>query len=93
MFVHQRLDVTTDHGVTNCVDVRDVLKNSGQVLAVFQGHSHQNDLNDIDGIYYCTLVAMVEGSGLENSGASLLELHDDGTIHVTGFRKQKSYDW
>ncbi|MCX7400728.1 MAG: metallophosphoesterase [Planctomycetales bacterium] len=93
VFVHQRLDVTTDHGVTNCVDVRDVLKNSGQVLAVFQGHSHQNDLNDIDGIYYCTLVAMVEGSGLENSGASLLELHDDGTIHVTGFRKQKSYDW
>ena len=63
------------------------------MLAVFQGHSHQNDLKDIDGIHYCTLVAMVEGSGLENSGASVLELHDDGTIHVTGFRKQKSYDW
>ena len=40
-----------------------------------------------------TIFAMVEGSGLENSGASVLELHDDGTIHVTGFRKQKSYDW
>ena len=93
VFVHQRLDVTTDHGVKNCVDVRDILKNSGHVLAVFQGHSHQNDLKDIDGIHYCTLVAMVEGSGLENSGASVLELHDDGTIHVTGFRKQKSYDW
>ncbi len=38
-------------------------------------------------------LAMVEGSGPENSGASVLELHDDGTIHVTGFRKQKSYDW
>jgi alkaline phosphatase len=63
------------------------------VLAVFQGHSHQNDLKDIDGIHYCTLVAMVEGSGLENNGASVLELHDDGMIHVTGFRKQKSYDW
>jgi alkaline phosphatase len=93
VFVHQRLDVTTDHGVNNCVEVRDILKNSGHVLAVFQGHSHQNDLKDIDGIHYCTLVAMVEGSGPENSGASVLELHDDGTIHVTGFTKQKSYDW
>ena len=26
VFVHQRLDVTTDHGVKNCVDVRDILK-------------------------------------------------------------------
>ena len=93
VFIHQRLDVTTDHGVENCVEVRSILKDSGRVLAVFQGHSHQNDLKDIDGIHYCTLVAMVEGSGLENSGASVLELHDDGTIHVTGFRKQKSYDW
>ncbi len=93
VFAHQRLDVTTDHGVENCVEVRSILKDSGRVLAVFQGHSHQNDLKDIDGIHYCTLVAMVEGSGLENSGASVLQLHDDGTIHVTGFRKQKSYDW
>ena len=93
VFAHQRLDVTTDHGVKNCVEVRSILKDSGHVLAVFQGHSHQNDLKDIDGIHYCTLVAMVEGSGLANSGASVLQLHDDGTIHVTGFRKQKSYDW
>ena len=93
VFAHQRLDVATDHGLKNGVDVRSILKDSGRVLAVFQGHSHQNDLKDIDGIHYCTLVAMVEGSGLENSGASVLELHDNGTIHVTGFRKQKSYDW
>lgn len=93
VFAHQRLDVTTDHGVKNCVEVRNILKESGRVQAVFQGHSHQNDLKDIDGIHYCTLVAMVEGSGLANNGASVLELHNDGTIHVTGFRKQKSYDW
>lgn len=93
VFAHQRLDVTTDHGVKNCVEVRGILKESGRILAVFQGHSHQNELKDIDGIHYCTLVAMVEGSGPENSGASVLELHDDGTMHVTGFRRQKSYDW
>lgn len=93
VFAHQRLDVGNDHGVKNCADVRSILKDSGHVLAVFQGHSHQNDLKDIDGIHYCTLIAMVEGSGLENSGASLLELHSDGMIHLTGFKKQKTYDW
>ncbi|MFN9977156.1 MAG: alkaline phosphatase, partial [Phycisphaerae bacterium] len=66
---------------------------SGKVLAVFQGHSHQNDLEEIGGIHYCTLVAMVEGSGVENNGYSLMEIEPTGTIRLTGFRTQKSYDW
>ena len=60
-FAHQRLDVSTDHGVKNCSDVRRILEGSGKVRVVFQGHSHQNDLKDIAGIHYLTLVAMVEG--------------------------------
>lgn len=93
VFAHQRLDVSNDHGVRNNSQVRSVLESSGRVLAVFQGHSHQNELNEIGGIYYCTLVAMVEGSGADNSGYSLLELWTDGTIRVSGFRKQASYRW
>lgn len=93
VFAHQRLDVSNNHGVKNNADVRKVLEASGRVLAVFQGHSHQNDLKDIGGIHYCTLVAMVEGSGAENNGYSLMEIEPNGTIHVTGLRKQKSYDW
>jgi len=93
VFAHQRLDVSTDHGVKNCPEVRSVFEDSGKVLAVFQGHSHQNDLNDIGGIHYCTLVAMVEGSGAENSGYSVMEIAPDGTIRLTGFRKQKEYEW
>ncbi len=93
VFAHQRLDVSTNHGVKNNAVVREILASSGNVLAVFQGHSHQNDLKEIDGIYYCTLVAMVEGSGKENSGYSLMEIEPDGTIHLTGFRKQRSHDW
>jgi alkaline phosphatase len=93
VFVHQRLDVRNDYGVKNADQVRQVLEGSGKVLAVFQGHSHKNDLKDINGIHYCTLVAMVEGSGAENNGFSLMDVFDGGTIRLTGFRKQSSYDW
>jgi predicted phosphodiesterase len=93
VFAHQRLDVSNDHGVKNNVAVRRILESSGNVLAVFQGHSHQNDLTEIGGIHYCTLVAMVEGSGKENNGYSLMEIEPSGTIHLTGFRKQQSHDW
>ena len=93
VFAHQRLDVSTQHGVKNGSDVRNVLEESGKVLAVMQGHSHQNDYRDIGGIHYCTFVAMVEGAGIESSGYSLMSLGRDGTIRVNGFRKQKDYRW
>ena len=93
VFAHQRLDVSNDHGVKNCPEVRGVLQESGKVLAVLQGHSHQNDLKDIGGIHYCTLVAMVEGTGAENSGYSIMEIAADGVIRLMGFRKQMAYDW
>ena len=60
---------------------------------MFQGHSHQNDLKDIGGIHYCTLVAMVEGSGAENNGYSLLDIKPDHTLELTGFRRQESRVW
>ena len=88
-----RLDVSNDYGVKNCPEMRKFFEESGKVLAVFQGHSHQNDLKDISGIHYCTLVAMVEGSGVENNGYSVMEIAPDGTIRMTGFRKQRGYDW
>ena len=93
VFAHQRLDVSNSHGVKNNADVRTIFESSRKVLAVFQGHSHQNDLKEIDGIHYCTLVAMVEGSGAENNGYSVMEIEPNGTIYLTGFRKQKSHKW
>ncbi|WP_373653859.1 MULTISPECIES: metallophosphoesterase family protein [unclassified Schlesneria] len=93
VFAHQRLDVSNDHGVKNGPEVRQVLEQSGKVLAVFQGHSHQNDLREIGGIHYCTLVAMVEGAGTENNGYSVMDLDPDGTIRLKGFRQQKGYTW
>ncbi|MBL8818164.1 MAG: metallophosphoesterase [Planctomyces sp.] len=93
VFAHQRLDVSNDHGIRNCPELRTIFEDSGKVLAVFQGHSHQNDLKDIGGIHYCTLVAMVEGSGAENNGYSVMEISKDGSIRLTGFRMQNKYHW
>jgi 3',5'-cyclic AMP phosphodiesterase CpdA len=92
VFAHQRLDVNNHHGVKNAADVRAVLEFGG-VRAVFQGHSHQNDHNEINDIHYCTLVAMVEGSGVKSSGYSVLTLAADGSIQVSGFRRQDDYTW
>jgi 3',5'-cyclic AMP phosphodiesterase CpdA len=93
VFAHQRLDVATDYGVKNAAAVRKVLEASGKVLAVFQGHSHRNDYTAIGGVHYCTLAAMIEGSGAENSGYGVLDVRPDGTLTVTGFRRQKNYEW
>jgi len=93
VFAHQRLDVSNHYGVKNASIVRKVLEESGKVLAVFQGHSHKNDHNDIGGIHYCTLVAMVEGPGVENNGYSVMRIAHDGTIRMSGFRKQNDYVW
>ena len=93
VFAHQRLEVANDYGIKNVAEVRKVLEGAGKVLAVFQGHSHKNDYKEVGGIHYCTLVAMIEGSGAENNGFSVVQVSKDGTITVSGFRKQKSYDW
>lgn len=93
VFAHQRLDVSNHYGVKNAAVIRNTLQKSGRVRAVFQGHSHKNDYHLIEGIHYCTLVAMVEGSGEENNAYSVLEIRDDSTITLSGFRKQKNYLW
>lgn len=93
VFVHQRLDTHSGFGVKNGPEIRGILEDSEKVLAVFQGHSHQNDLTDIGGIHYCTLRAMVEGSGAENNGYSVMAIEPDGTIQLKGFRQQSEYNW
>ena len=93
VFVHQRLDVSNHYGIKNAKAVREVLEGAGNVQAVFQGHSHKNDYKQIGGIHYCTLAAMVEGSGASNNAFSLLHLEDNGAIRVEGFVKQADYQW
>lgn len=93
VLAHQRLDVGKPYGVKNAPAIRKILEQSKKVRLVLQGHSHKNDLKTINGIHYCTLVAMVEGTGVKSNGYSLMDLYTDGTIRIDGFRKQKDYQW
>ncbi len=90
VFVHQRLDPHGPHSIRNAPEIRAILEASRHVSAVFQGHSHANDYSYINGIHYCTLVAMVEGQGQDNSGFASLEILQDQSLRVRGFRRQSS---
>jgi alkaline phosphatase len=89
VFVHQRLDPHGDHTVASAAAVRAILEKSGNVELVLQGHSHANDRQDITGIPYVTLAAMIEGPGLENNAFGLLELSAGG-MSLTGYGRQQS---
>ncbi|MDI6449849.1 metallophosphoesterase family protein [Anaerobaca lacustris] len=87
VFIHQLLDGTGAVYVKNATEVRDVLERSGKVLAVFQGHHHAGDYNEINGIHYYTLVATVEGQGAENNSYAIVEVCSNLDAIVTGYRR------
>ena len=90
VFIHQLLDGIGSVYVNNAADVRQILQASGRVLAVFQGHHHSGSYSNIAGIHYYTLKALVEGSGPENNSYAIAEVHPDGSIAITGYRKAVS---
>ncbi|MDR1291662.1 MAG: metallophosphoesterase, partial [Planctomycetaceae bacterium] len=92
IFLHQRLDVENQKpiAVKNADRVRKLLEESGKVKLVLQGHEHSGDYKEIAGISYCTLSAVIEGSGAKNNSFSLLELSENGNWQLHGFLKQKN---
>jgi len=64
VFVHQMLDdFIGEWGrptVLNQVELQQLFAEDGDVIAVFQGHDHDNVHNVIDGIHYVTFEAMVD---------------------------------
>ncbi len=89
VFMHQLLDGTGAVYVKNAAEVRAVLEASGKVLAVFQGHHHAGSYSLINDIHYYTLIATVEGPGMDNNSYGIVELSPDG-LAVTGYRKAVS---
>ncbi len=98
IFIHQLLDNDEgNHYVRNASEIRRVLErhtlklhddeHCPKVLAVFQGHQHRGQYNLINNIHYYTLKAMVEGSGKENNSYAIVELFDDLSIEIKGYRK------
>jgi len=90
VFVHELLDGQGDLYVNNAKEIRQVLQKHQNVLAVFQGHHHSGDFNLINDIYYYTLKAMVEGSGSSNSSYAIVDVYEDYSIAITGYRKAEN---
>ena len=89
--VHQCLDLIPPFGVKNGPEVRKLLQESGKVLTVLQGHYHWGNYQEIGDLHYCTMSAVVEGSGPENNAYAMLDILPGDAVRITGFRKQKSY--
>lgn len=87
VFVHQRLDGAGPVFVKNAPQVRQIFQASKRVLAVFQGHDHDGDYRQLDGIPYYTLKAVVEGHGQENNSYAVVEVQPDQSLTVTGYRR------
>lgn len=73
VMIHENLDPTVDsrHIVKNADDVRQIIKESGKVKMVIQGHFHEGANTDVDGIPYITIPAMCE---LDNVPYEIIEI-------------------
>lgn len=81
VFSHQRLDLESEFAVRNHAAVHELIRNSGRVKGVFQGHQHADDLRQIDGTAYYTLSAHVD-----DAGPAMLELGAKGCLLTRDYR-------
>jgi len=71
--------------------VQGLFKDHGQVMAVFQGHVHQERFEMVHGTHYITQLGMVDYQGLENNCFSIIELDQSG-IHINGYKRASIQD-
>jgi len=86
VFCHQRLDGEGPAFVNNADEARLLMRRRGNVVAVFHGHDHAGGYNEIDGIHYYTLRAVVAGSGPENNSYAIVDVTNEG-LTITGYRR------
>jgi predicted phosphodiesterase len=90
LFIHQQLDGEGAYYVKNAAAVRSILEAPGNVLAVFQGHRHEGAYSVINGIPYYTLKGVIEGIGPDANAYAIVDVRDDGSVWVTGYRRAVS---
>ncbi len=94
VLVHQMLDEHIEEWgrplITNQSEVQAALTEDGDVIAVFQGHDHDNAYHVLDGIHYVTFEALVD-QGTPPSWASISLDPNARTITILGEGDQASY--
>lgn len=76
--------------VDNYENVQNILEKSGQVMAVFQGHVHEERMAQKNNIHYITHLGMVDYSGLENNSFSIVEIYPD-QIQIHGYKRSGNF--
>ncbi len=66
VLVHENLDPTLheSHIIKNAKEIREIIRNAGNVKMVLQGHCHSGNELTIDNIPYITVSAMCEGDSI-----------------------------
>jgi alkaline phosphatase len=81
LFIHHPVYAYVKNGhsyhVVNHMGVRAVLESSGKVLAVLNGHMHEEMFQEINGIRYLALNSMLEGTFVQRNCFYVLELDSD----------------
>lgn len=89
VLTHQRIDgLEGPHNVRNGAAAREIMEASGKVRLVLSGHSHQNLHEQINGIDYVVVRAMVEGAGEDNNSFGRLLVYEDHSIRIEGHVQQ-----
>ena len=78
--------------VGNYLQAQTVMEASAKVVAVFQGHVHQEDYHKLNGIHYLTQFGMVDYSGLENNSFAIVEV-DGSNIEVLGYKRVSNHSF
>lgn len=90
VFIHQLLDSFSDISRKVCVgnadEIRDILEQHGQVLAVFQGHHHPGHYSRKSGIHYVTLQGAIEGPWPDRNSFAIVETRPDGSMKLEGWK-------
>lgn len=62
IFLHQNIDpnISCDHRLYNSEEINRILRKSGKIKTVYQGHYHKGNRSIHDGIEYITFPAMCE---------------------------------
>ena len=81
VFIHHPLYayVKNDHSyhVVNHREVRSVLESSKKVLAVLNGHMHEEMFHELNGIHYLAMKSMLEGTFVQRNCFYVIEIDQD----------------
>ena len=89
VFTHQRLSREGMHFAENADEARAIF-DAGDVRAVFEGHSHENENTVVDDTQYFCMEAMAEETHPDNAYA-IVHLYEGDYLFVEGFGGQKNY--